>query len=56
MVLTFFFFFFKFNPKLTEKGFRVLAPDFPVYGKTCGHETGCHVFGFSINYHLYKEN
>ena len=41
--------FYKFIPKLTEKGFRVLAPDFPVYGKTCGHETGCHVFGFSIN-------
>ena len=41
--------FYKFIPKLTKKGFRVLAPDFPVYGKTGGKETGCHVFGLCIN-------
>ena len=41
--------FYKFIPKLTSKGFRVLAPDFPMHGKTSGIETGCHVFGFSLN-------
>ena len=41
--------FYKFIPKLTEKGFRVLAPDFPMHGKTGGTETGCHVFGFALN-------
>ena len=41
--------FYKFIPKLTSKGFRVLAPDFPMHGKTSGTETGCHVFGFSLN-------
>ena len=41
--------FYKFIPKLTEKGFRVLAPDFPMNGNTGGNETGCHTFGFAIN-------
>ena len=41
--------FYKFIPKLTEKGFRVLAPDFPMHGIADGTETGCHVFCFSIN-------
>jgi len=41
--------FYKFIPKLTEKGFRVLAPDFPMHGIAEGTETGCHVFCFSIN-------
>ena len=41
--------FYKFIPKLTEKGFRVLAPDFPMHGKTRGTETGCHAFGFALN-------
>ena len=41
--------FYKFIAKLTSKGFRVLAPDFPMHGKTSGTETGCHVFGFSLN-------
>ena len=41
--------FYKFIPKLTSKGFRVLAPDFPMHGKTSGTETGCHAFGFSLN-------
>ena len=36
--------FYKFIQKLTEKGFRVLAPDFPMNGKTGGNETGCHTF------------
>ena len=30
--------FYKFIPKLTSKGFRVLAPDFPMHGKTSGTE------------------
>ena len=41
--------FFKFIPKLTQKGFRVLVPDFPMHGIAPGNETGCHVFCFSIN-------
>ena len=41
--------FYKFIPKLTKNGFRVLAPDFPLHGKTGGEETGCHVFGHSLN-------
>ena len=41
--------FFKFIPKLAKNGFRVLAPDFPMHGKTGGNETGCHVFGYSLN-------
>ena len=41
--------FFKFIPKLTQKGFRVWAPDFPMHGKTGGEETGCHIFGFALN-------
>ena len=41
--------FYKFIPKLTAKGFRVLAPDFPMYGKTGGTETGCHAFGLALN-------
>ena len=41
--------FFKFIPKLTEKGFRVLAPDFPMFGKTGGTETGITVFAFALN-------
>jgi len=41
--------FYKFIPKLTEKGFRVLAPDFPKHGNTGGNESGIHVFGFVIN-------
>ena len=41
--------FYKFIPKLTEKGFRVLAPDFPMFGKTGGTETGITVFAFALN-------
>jgi len=41
--------YFKFIPKFQEKGFRVLTPDFPRHGKTGGVESGCHVFGHSIN-------
>ena len=41
--------FYKFIPKLTEKGFRVLAPDFPMNGKTGGNETGCHTFCHALN-------
>ena len=41
--------FYKFILKLTQKGFRVLAPDFPMHGNTEGTETGCHVFGFALN-------
>jgi hypothetical protein len=41
--------YYKFIPKLQAKGFRVLAPDFPRHGKTEGIESGCHVFGHSIN-------
>ena len=41
--------FYKFIPKLTKNGFRVLAPDFPMHGKTGGEETGCHVFGYALN-------
>ena len=41
--------FYKFIPKLTKNGFRVIAPDFPMHGKTGGEETGCHVFGYSLN-------
>ncbi|OUM69961.1 hypothetical protein PIROE2DRAFT_68452 [Piromyces sp. E2] len=41
--------FFKFIPKLQEKGFRVLAPDFPQHGMTEGPETGAHSFAHSIN-------
>jgi len=39
----------KFIPKFQAKGFRVLTPDFPRHGKTEGIESGCHVFGHSIN-------
>ena len=41
--------FYKFIPKLKEKGFRVLAPDFPKHGNTEANETGLHTFSFSIN-------
>ena len=41
--------FYKFIPKLQEKGYRILAPDFPRHGKTGGIESGCHVFGHSVN-------
>ena len=41
--------FYKFIPKLTEKGFRVLAPDFPKHGNTGGPESGCHTFGHTLN-------
>ena len=41
--------FFKFIPKLTQEGFKVLCPDFPLHGNTKGEETGCHVFGYSLN-------
>jgi len=41
--------YFKFIPKFQAKGFRVLTPDFPRHGKTEGIESGCHVFGHSIN-------
>ena len=41
--------FFKFIPKLTEKGFRVLAPDFPKHGKTGGTEAGVHTFSYALN-------
>ena len=41
--------FYKFIPKLTEKGFRVLAPDYPMHGNTGGTESGCHVFGYALN-------
>ena len=41
--------FFKFIPKLTEKGFRVLAPDYPLHGNTGGTEAGLHGLGWSLN-------
>ena len=41
--------FYKFIPRLTKNGFRVLAPDFPKHGKTGGEETGCHCFGYALN-------
>jgi hypothetical protein len=41
--------FFKFIQKLTKKGFRVIAPDYPLHGKTGGTETGCHAFSFGLN-------
>jgi len=44
--------FFKFIPGLQEKGFRVLAIDFPLHGvnKDCKCEySGCTVFGHTIN-------
>ena len=41
--------FYKFIPKLTEKGFRVLALDYPMHGNTGGTESGCHTFGYSLN-------
>ena len=41
--------FFKFIPKLTAKGFRVIAPDYPMHGNTGGNESGCHAFGYALN-------
>ena len=41
--------FYKFIPKLTEKGFRVLAPDYPLHGNTGGTEAGLHGLGWSLN-------
>lgn len=41
--------FYKFISKLTEKGFHVISPDFPMHGRTEGEETGCHIFAHSIN-------
>ena len=41
--------FYKFIPKLQEKGFRVFAPDFPQHGLTDGPETGAHSFAHSVN-------
>jgi len=41
--------FFKFIKKLQSQGFRVLAPDFPQHGLTGGTETGCHIFGHTVN-------
>ena len=41
--------FYKFIPKLTAKGFRVLALDYPMHGNTGGTESGCHTFGYSLN-------
>ena len=41
--------FYKFIPKLTQKGFRVLAPDFPMHGKTGGTEAGVHAFSYALN-------
>eukprot|EP00833_Pecoramyces_ruminatium_P011093 jgi/Orpsp1_1/1185125/evm.model.c7180000092426.1 len=43
--------FFKFIPKLQEKGFRVLALDFSLHGKSkdgCKY-SGCTVFGHTLN-------
>ena len=45
--------FYKFISKLIERGFRVLALDHPMHGNTEGNETGCHVFGCSLNCILY---
>ena len=45
--------FFKFISKLIHRGFRVLALDYPMHGNTDGNETGCHVFGYSLNCILY---
>ena len=41
--------FYKFIPKLMQRGFRVLALDHPMHGNTPGTESGCHVFGFTLN-------
>ncbi|ORX65769.1 alpha/beta-hydrolase [Anaeromyces robustus] len=43
--------FFKFIPKLQEKGFRVLALDFPLHGHSKGgcKYSGCTVFGHTLN-------
>ena len=41
--------FYKFISKLIQKGFRVLTLDHPMHGNTPGTESGCHVFGFSLN-------
>lgn len=41
--------YFKFIKKFQQKGFRVLAPDFPRHGKTGGEESGVHVFGHSLH-------
>jgi len=43
--------FFKFIPKLQERGFRVLALDFPLHGESQGHckYSGCTVFGHTLN-------
>ena len=46
--------FYKFIQKLTEKGFRVLAPDYPLHGNTGGTEAGLHGLGWSLNCILYK--
>jgi pimeloyl-ACP methyl ester carboxylesterase len=32
-----------------QRGFRVLALDHPMHGNTPGTESGCHVFGFTLN-------
>ena len=48
--------FYKFIKKLTAKGFRVLAPDYPMHGKTGGSESGCHAFGYALNCILYYIN
>ena len=45
--------FYKFISKLLEKGFRVLAIDYPMHGNTPGTESGCHVFGFALNCVIY---
>eukprot|EP00833_Pecoramyces_ruminatium_P012674 jgi/Orpsp1_1/1186706/evm.model.d7180000052661.1 len=41
--------FYKFIPKLQDKGYRVLCPDFPQHGRTDGTETGAHCFAHGIN-------
>jgi len=43
--------FYKFIPKLQSKGFRVLALDFPLHGKSQGgcKYSGCTVFGHTLN-------
>jgi len=41
--------FFQFIKKFQSQGFRVLTPDFPKHGLTGGTETGCHIFGHTVN-------
>ena len=41
--------FYKFFKPLTDAGFRVLAPDFPMHGETKAEVVGLHLFSHSLN-------